>query len=441
VPNSYQVYPQNATLTSNPNNTMSFDPTSIINSSGAATELPEITLEMIETAVTSFLGALETVTGIPLELLSSAFTTLFGDVGSFDPLTAITTFITLVISLAGSLPALPADLIEGLSGLFGTVQGTIDGVIGGITGDPNSTDNPVQMLFYWVQQLTQGVQTAGSSATSAFNLTTTFGGVLSQITNDLDEVPGFTDAEDFAEQMASTVGTFIGNILTSLSPQNPSVAAANTQISALWAAQNTTTAGIHYNFSDVVALSAPVPGDTADAWGTFTGQTISTVVDDYLEDSSGPKYAVWTATNQLKTDEFHVAMTIEDLSSPGINEIICCVNSPTAPTQYVALQLALDVGFGIFFGSSISIFTYTGVGTGSVEQVSQGGITFSLNDVIAIQYSAGSFTMFQNGVQVGSTWDDTGGLITHGAGHRGLGVVTCVSGSGPGLGNFVAYDY
>jgi hypothetical protein len=233
VPNSYQVYPQNATLTSNPNNTLSFNPTSIINSSGAATELPEITLEMIETAVTSFLGALETVTGIPLELLSSAFTTLFGDVGSFDPLTAITTFITLVISLAGSLPVLPAALIEGLSGLFGDVQGTIDGIIGGITGDSNSSDNPVQMVEYWIGKLTTGVSTATSTATSASTNVFSLGSALSQVVNNLDASPLFTDSEAFLAAVGADIGSWFGITTNTQSTAVAAVTAAATTANTL----------------------------------------------------------------------------------------------------------------------------------------------------------------------------------------------------------------
>jgi hypothetical protein len=318
-------------------------------------------------------------------------------------------------------------------------QNIIDALIGGITGDPSSTDNPVQMLGYWVQQLQQSVQGAWSNATSAFNLTTQFGGLLHQAVNDLESLPVFTDAENFLSAIGTTIQTFLGNISTSLSPQNPSIAQSNSQIGALWAALTSTQTGIRYVFDSAVALTAPLAGGVLAAWVTPTGQTLPTVVNNYVEDSS-TKYGIWNAST-LQTDQFRVDATILDITQPGINEIICCVNSKTAPTQYVSLQLSFAQGFGIFFGTAMSIYTYTGLGTGAVQRTTQAGLTFNVNDVIGIQVSGNVFTMFQNGSPVGTPWTDSGAVVTHGSGNREVGLITCVSGPGPGLGNFVAYDY
>jgi hypothetical protein len=67
---------------------------------------------------------------------------------------------------------------------------------------------------------------------------------------------------------------------------------------------------------------------------------------------------------------------------------------------------------------------------------------FSLGDVIAIEYDdAGHYDMFINNGKI-KTWTASG--ITHGAGYRECGIYSesnGFGGTGPGLGQFVAYDF
>lgn len=132
MPRSFQLFPQNAGITSNPTDTLSFDPTSIIGSAADALAAPSL-LELAENWIKNFLTVLDDITGLDLVTFWNSLTTLFGELipgsGSFNPLGAVETFFGLVIDFWEDLPG---ELINALIQLFtGGLLGTIVTALGG----------------------------------------------------------------------------------------------------------------------------------------------------------------------------------------------------------------------------------------------------------------------------------------------------------------------
>lgn len=354
----------------------------------------------------------------------------------------------------------PGALLTAMQGIAQTivttlVQEIIDLIFNNLNPAlSNATNVPLALLAQSIQLLVNSINTATASATNAFDVAQSFGALLHQAVDVLDDLPFYEGPADFLANIQTIVGTLLGSVFQSLTPANPSVASSNAQINALWAAINPSSSvtGIRYVFDTNVALAgkwtAPVgfslPGMIA-ANGTAG-----------VSNSLGTTAAVYSDAT-LMSDRFEGSMVIEDLSNNGSSAFFLSghlVGSTLG--QHVGLLYEHE-GYGDF----LSICTYTGVNAGGTQRAAiQTGTTgpptnipaLKVNDVLGLQYDGpiadggtNTWAMFVNGLAVGPTWTDTGLVVTHGVGYRECGVVCNYNNfgfaPGPVLGLFVVNDY
>lgn len=350
-------------------------------------------------------------------------------------------------ALAGLELAVPGIVLAKLNELESSAAGIIDTLYNNLIGT-NATDVPLGLLAAAIRQVQQDIETATNATTTLFTTVQTFGGALQQFVESADDLPIYQGWQDFLEQIGLTLGTVWGNVVTSLSPGNPAVSANTGQIEAIWAHLNSGTSGIKYDFGPA-ALTANYPNTTNPSWTDPTGGSAFLTVHtgtDYV-DSGVDRAGVFTGNpsgaaldHGLITDKVHVGATVKHISNYGGAAVFCCGNGTAAVGQHVELFLNHQA-----FGDSLTIYTLTGLNAGAVQRRTVSIPAIKVNDTIAVEYdNAGNFAMFHNGMEVGTPWDDTGLVVTHGAGHRECGMYTFSNGFGApsiGLGAFVAYDY
>lgn len=429
--------------------------------------LENLALDLIEGAIggaQTVIDAILAAAGFPpgsgttaeVDLLFTNLTAFLGDFtsGSFDPLTAAETFITDILNPANLLATV--EDFTGLSAIVSELEAAsgalIDELYNAITLGAAATGVPLGILGAALGDLAQGVQTGMTLATRAFDVTQQFGGLLHQLIDELPIVPIYQGWEHFLEQMAVVLATTVGNIFTSLSPQNPPIVAQQGQINAILAHLGTGTSGINYLPTAGIPLSANYPGTSNPSFTAPTGFSLPTVnsapPNDYLIDST-PHFGVFTGNpsglsggdHGLATDRVHIEIN-PFTNTFGMDEIFMCGNGTTGLAQYVSLNMN---NYGPI---DLSIITYTGPNAGANNRVTVTLPALGPNDIVALEYdNADTYTIFLNGMAVtGGIWTDSGHVISHGAGFRECGIITAQNGlgfalTGPALKRFVAYDY
>jgi len=211
------------------------------------------------------------------------------------------------------------------------------------------------------------------------------------------------------------------------------------------------------NFSQSFAYGTQMPG-----WTPPTAYALPFIPSGFtclLQANAGVEWGTWTANpnnatngdHGLTTDRVHVEWQIQDISEPGLVDMYVCGNGVAVVTQWVALRLNLQP-----FGCYAEIIQNAGAvndvnGTTRSATLSSGGGGlpgyFANGDVYALEYDllTGVYQGFCNGVLLaGLSWADPSNTVPHGPGNRETGVKIQLAqnnfNSGPGLGNFKAYD-
>lgn len=435
--------------------------------------------------VTTFEGLLRAILGFdPLEGLAELGSDIFGTVANlgtyfgnleaflgelnpldphFNPIHAAIEFIQNILNPAGlgslitgiipqaitGIEEFILELIGGAAGLVASgVQSLIDAVIGGLSST-TLIGNPIEFVQPLLQQVALDIQGVGNAATTAFETVTQFGGILHQLVEGLTHNPVYESAEHFIESIESVVGQVWNNILTSLSPNNPTVQQNTAAITAILAhLSSSSVAGINYQFSTQVALSANYQNTSNPAWTAPTGFSLPscTQTDVLLTPNitigvftGNPNNAV-TGDHGVVTDRSHVQATIRSVEL-GDGEIFMHGHGTTGLAQNVALHYTVGL-----FGQLLQIVTYTGAIAGGQVRVST-PIALAANNTVALEYDPGTnaYTMYVNGAEVGVPWVDAQNEITHGAGYREVGVkinlLNQIFLPGPAFGSFIAYDF
>jgi hypothetical protein len=357
--------------------------------------------------------------GVDLQALWDMWTGFFTDIG-----------LPVIESIIGVPLAV-------LKTLFDQFQNFIDTLINAITGGAGLGQSLEQLQSVFAG-LSAGVQAAMNSASQAADFASkAFNAVIQTISQGVAPVYDF-----WGDILNGFMFWFLG-LFGNTQATSQTTTTNNGQINAIWAHLNPTTSGIRYLFDSSVALTANYPGTTNPSWTAPTSFSLPTVPagTDYISNNTGPRIGVFTGTT-LTTDKVHVECVIKSLSSYGAMAIFMCGNGTTGLGQHVMLQLNHQS-----FGDSMVIATMTGPNAGYSSKVTAAyGVqipNFTLGDVVALEYdNANHFTMFLNSSNVGS-WTDSG-TVTHGSGHRECGVYddsNGFGGFGPGLGQFVAYDF
>ena len=128
MPNYIDLFPNNYTVSSDVNNTLSVNPLAFVGDSPFPLDL----VNLAEDSINAFLTTLGDVTGINLTGSFTSLTTIFGDLNptSFNPLGAVETFLQLIISLGGEIAS---SIISGFGSLFGA-GGVIQTLINDLVG-------------------------------------------------------------------------------------------------------------------------------------------------------------------------------------------------------------------------------------------------------------------------------------------------------------------
>jgi hypothetical protein len=344
---------------------------------------------------------------------------------------------TTIAGIQTAITTLENDLLVGPSIIMDIFYNEITG--------GNASGVTTGQFTSQVSGLVTSVETALNSANKAIYAVQQFGGLLHQIVFDLAELPAYVGIEDFISAWENIATTVWDNVTTALSPNNPPVSANISQINALWAHLNSGTSGINWDFASA-AMTANYPNTSNVAWTPPSGFSLPSVSGNYaLESSAAPGIGVFTgnpsnaATDHgLITNKNHVGATVKAILNYGAAGIFICGHGTTGLAQHVLMKLDYQV-----FGWTLSLFVSTSPNVGT-DEVSYSLSSVSVDDTIAIEYDdAGHFTMYHNGMEVGTPWADTTSL-THGAGWRECGIYEYNNGSGAasiGLGAFVAYDY
>lgn len=323
--------------------------------------------------------------------------------------------LTQLAELLGAIPNLIDTIINSITGGVGIGQGigALQGVLSGLSGDVKAALNSAaQAADFASQAFNAVIQIVSQGVAPAYQF---WGDILN----------GF---------MFWFLGLF-GN--TQATGQTSTTNAG--QINAIWAHLNPAATGIRYVFDPSVALNANYTGTTNPSWTAPTGFSLPTVHSDYIADTS-VHIGVFTGSTLL-TDKVHAECIIKYLGGYGSSAIFICGNGTTGLGQHVMLQVNHQG-----FGDSLVIATMTGPNAGYASQVTAAyGVqipNFTVGDVVAIEYDAvNKYTMFLNNSAVGN-WTNTS--LTHGSGYRECGMYdggNGFGGLGPGLGQFVAYDY
>jgi hypothetical protein len=385
-----------------------------------------------------------------VDYLTNAIT---GGTSAGNPPEQLQTLLSGLVQSAKTAAATAASALESQGGL-------VDFIVNGLRNTSNS-GNPPEILQTVFNDLRGSLTQAANTATTAYTTATALGGILQQFVQGLDASPVYADVNDFLTQIETTIGQLIGSVVTSLTPQNPGTAANAGQINYLLAHIDPAASNYRYVFDSTVPLSANYAGPpptSSPAWTAPTGFSLPQV-------PSGANYAYGSTTAQigvatgnplastsgdhsLITDRVHVEATVLYLAV-GWTEIFLCGHGTTALTQHVALRFDHEG-----YGDSLAIVTYTAANTSATIRLTQTTGTglvrnLAVGDVIAIEYdNAGNFELFLNGAGLSPAWNDSTGAISHGPGYREIGLKEnanstnpAFSGGGPGLGNFIAYDY
>lgn len=447
--------------------------------------LENLALDLIEGAIggaQTVIDAILAAAGFPagsgttaeVDLLFTNLTAFLGDFtsGSFDPLAAAQTFITDILNPANLL-ATVADLTN-LTNVVDELQGIVDGILAAIPGGEllqplidllfngltsgNASNVPLGLLGQEIQSLQSAVGTSINLATRAFDVTQQFGGLLHMLFQQLDAIPNYFGWFDFIGQMEAVLAGVVNSIFTSLSPNNPPVAAANNQIAAIWAHIAAGSAGVHYAFDPAVGLTANYLGTSNPSWGIPTGENTPTVPTPTgtpcAVSASGRATIVFTGNpngaaldHSLVTDRNQVYATIGN-PNPGTTVIPFGWVELIMSASYVSGVLGAHVGVLLTNaggGASMQMFTATGPTDHAFVTLQGTGVVLPRRpidgDVIGIQYDgAGTYSMYFNNALLGSAAI----TATHGAGHRDIGMILFDNGFGSstiGLGVFTALDY
>jgi hypothetical protein len=350
---------------------------------------------------------------------TSVFTNPSGPLGAVCSLIAGNPFLSgisdlgtgdnLLTKLVDGMQQL-ANMFEGLgtgttitgstpTSLFGAAGGGLDSFVGLFGG--SGTGNPLTALF--------------TQMTSFFtNLGNLFGGA--------DFGSGSFDA-------FSTMGTFVESIFnpSGTTTQLSSVASLNGRVSVLEAGSSGGT-GIFDNFNR---------GSIGSNWTAVTGSSsIAIVSGDYIQ-NSGSRGASYYSASTLSTDKQRVQATVGTVLAGRASLFIC--GDPA-----LANYCCLDIDMGLLLSATVAIKTGTSVSS-MTTRASTTLLPFN-NDVFGIDFDGvDTFTAYRNSAVL-FTWQDTGAVVTHGSGHREVGIISNSGNSGLitfGIGytDFTAFDW
>lgn len=246
----------------------------------------------------------------------------------------------------------------GLTSAESNLQKLIDHIIGGLTGDPNSEDNPIEMVLYWLQKQGTAIENALQAATSSFNLTTNFGALLHQAIYGLEHNPIYTDAEDFLAHAGSFVGILVGNAANALNGIEQAIGNWFSALTGQPASQNSDSGTASGNTATqlatlvqtVTGLQAAVQNLNANNTGTTNSGISGGDGFDYLNlTGTLPGWATYQspgATGILAIpDSSDLSYTDSGSSNPVTTTIrLQRSGTPDALTQTVYQAISMTVG-------------------------------------------------------------------------------------------------
>lgn len=352
MPNYIDLFPNNYTVSSDVNNTLSVNPLAFVGDSPFPLDL----VNLAEDSINAFLTTLGDVTGINLTGSFTSLTTIFGDLNptSFNPLGAVETFLQLIISLGGEIAS---SIISGFGSLFGA-GGVIQTLINDLVG-LGTTLTGATGLQSILTDLLSVLGTPIGLGTGSPSLGILGGDLITGVQSFADSifqgVTGlFTTGNSFAN-VANALGTSSNTLsATSTSAQNsanyvalmainaPGYHAVDPSLSATFSltsltATSPSTVPVNASYSAIGMIQIPAAATKATVvWQGYGNTNISAAYVNL--------YSVNT-TNGALTRVYQSSNIVSSIGS-GLNWIYVPITSlPVAQNTWYAAELAV-VGTG-----------------------------------------------------------------------------------------------